>query len=489
MGQLIVRFMFGNRTLYFKGIVSMEKTVANFIAKHHLLTRDQTVLVAVSGGPDSLCLLHLLMKLRRKWDLQLHVVTIDHQLREGSKEDVQFVEQFAEDAGIPCTVIAVETPTYQAKEQIGTQVAARDLRYEAFAKVMKQYDHPTLALGQHGDDQVETVFMQMMRFAEPGYVKGMPITRPFANGQIIRPLLCVTKEEILMYCEDENLQARIDPSNEETIYTRNAVRKIILPFLKQYNESVHQTIQHYTEATRADETYLLQQAQKMFDAVIHIDDNDRSIHFDIAEFCTYSIALQRRVYHLILNYLYEELPKASTYTNETLFLSVLERTDGTEIHTYPQGLELVRSYSSVQFRWGHSKIQQDKLDKQLAVPGTIMLSSTANLSVEAEGLRDTDSVPDFVVRLKEEDFPLNVRYLKPGDRMTWSGLQGTKKVSRILIDAKTPLALRQEIPLVVSARGDILWIIGYRKGIPQQDVEAGYLYAFYLDTNIAIHNE
>lgn len=168
---------------------------------------------------------------------------------------------------------------------------------------MKKYDARYVALGHHGDDQVETILMRLVRGSTPKGYAGIAVKRPFHNGYLIRPLLGVTKEEIVDYCNKLNLMPRIDPSNKKEVYTRNRLRKYVLPHLKEENPQMHEKFQKFSVQMQEDEAYLQELAFEKMNKVI--TKSDKQISLSIPAFESMSMPLQRRGIQLILNYLYE----------------------------------------------------------------------------------------------------------------------------------------------------------------------------------------
>src|SRR5690625_5063699 len=175
----------------------METTVSNYMKSHHVHLENKTILVGVSGGPDSMALLHILTSSLRERNMTIVAMAIDHQLRgKESKADVKYVQDMCDEWGIQFISVQLDVQAYSTAQKVSTQVAARELRYNVFKKQMKIHNADYLALGHHGDDQVETLVMSLMRAANATSFIGIPFRRPFAEGEIIRPLLCVTKNEI-----------------------------------------------------------------------------------------------------------------------------------------------------------------------------------------------------------------------------------------------------------------------------------------------------
>lgn len=443
------------------------KNVEQFVRRHNLFEKNSTILVGVSGGPDSVALLHFLYRLRQSWNLNLIALTINHQLRDEAAEDVDYVQSLCHRLEVPCVQTKINVKQYKKEHRIGTQLAARRLRYDFFEKQMKKYAADYLALGHHADDQIETMFMSMTRSASTVALSGIPVTRPFAKGFIIRPLLAVTKQEIEKYCDYYELNPVIDPSNKDPKYTRNYFRKSIIPLIKAQNENIHLTMQQLSENLQKDENYLQQQAQQEMKQIINFDHEKQQITFRQKDFLNVPDALQSRIFHLILNYLYEELPRRLTYTHEQSFFSLLNQEKSYDQVNFPKQLIIEKSYENIKlyFRHRDTTIDDTFTTKQLHVPDSVQLPDKMLITTQFTEIKEAVDQWTHIVELSEEDLPLIVRTRQPGDRMTWKGLKGSKKIKDIFIDAKIPHSKRDSWPLITTKRDEIIWLVGLRKGL------------------------
>ncbi|WP_079707643.1 tRNA lysidine(34) synthetase TilS [Paraliobacillus ryukyuensis] len=450
----------------------LQYKVDQFIKQHQLFHHGATVMIGVSGGPDSMALLHYLNKQRHKWGWKIIAVSIDHSLRnEESAADVQYVNHFCTTNGILFEGGKVDTPRLKREQSLGTQEAARQLRYDFFKKKMEQYRADYLVLGHHGDDQIETMVMRLTRSANPNAMKGIPVQRRFATGYIVRPFLAVDKQTIEAYCVTNNLTPRRDPSNEEDVYTRNYFRNHVLPLLKNQNPNMFQSVQKLSEAIQADNEYLDQQANQALNQMIGANPNTSHVQLSINLFKKYPFALQRRMFHLILNCLYNTIPSGLHYGHEQQFFNLLHSDRANASIDLPKDLQIHKSYKTVQFQ-----LNQDDppfFSKTLPVPGEVTLPSGAlvTASIVSGDQITEDGEHRLLISADNWDkhFPLSIRYRKNGDRIFVKGLGGRKKVKDIFIDKKIPLKKRDSWPLLVDQEGTVLWIIGLSKGsIPNQ---------------------
>ncbi|SFB31890.1 tRNA(Ile)-lysidine synthase [Lentibacillus halodurans] len=452
----------------------MDHTVRAFIQSHQLIKEHSTVLIAVSGGPDSMALLHFLESIRSEWNLRLIAVSADHQLRgEESLEDLDYVKQTCQKWDIEFIGTSLDVPTYKPKRHIGTQAAARELRYQFFAEQMHIYQADYLALGHHGDDQAESMLMGLVHSATLKSLAGMPLERDFASGKIIRPFLCVTKETIEKYCEEKAITPRRDPSNDENTYTRNYYRNKVLPLLKTKNRNLHQTIRHLSLSLQEDEAFLKQEAEKMVEQVVSFGQLQAGICFNMHIFKTYPRSLQRRAFHLVLNYLYHEYPQNISYVHEEQFFAMLEADHGNVEIDFPDHLKLKRSYQNISFYFPDHQSQSLSYHMMMEIPGETVLPNGMTISADFTSQPDKQGKMTYICHKDAVALPLHIRTRKPGDRMRWTGLSGSKKLKDIFIDAKIPLNERDTWPVITDNNDEILWLAGLKKGLPPKQTETG----------------
>ncbi|HLS36128.1 MAG TPA: tRNA lysidine(34) synthetase TilS [Bacillota bacterium] len=455
----------------------MKNKVVTFIEKFNLLQKGTTVLVGVSGGPDSMALLHLLVSLRDKWDLRIIALTLDHQLRgDQSAKDVTYVKNIAYMWDVEVIYEKLNVREFQERENVSKQVASRKLRYKFYKEQMRRFDADYLALGHHQDDQVETMLMSLTRSASSNAFLGIPVQRNFSTGVIIRPLLAVTKDDITTYCAEHHIEARFDPSNIDLSDRRVYVRKKVVPLLKEKNPNIYNTMQRLSETIHEDEQFLQTEAKKVLTEQVTFDVKERKASFHIDKFKQYANPLQRRAFHLILNYLYnEEIPKDMSYIHEEDFFSLLERTDGTKTLHFPNNLHIERSYEVVSFYFSKEK-KESKSSQIISIPGKMILPNGWELTAEYTEEKDVSSNRyTFCVPKESVKLPLQVRMRQPGDRISLPGLQGRKRVAQLFIDEKIPKHERDHWPIVVEQDNTVLWVIGLRKS-EERDKKQGNLW-------------
>lgn len=449
----------------------MKGQIMKFIKRHDLIKQGKTILVGVSGGPDSMALLHLLYTLRHTYQLTLIALGIDHQLRgKEAQQELEYAKKTCNKWQIPFIEEKIDVISYKKKNRVSLQMAARSLRYQSYQKHFKKHSAHYLALAHHADDQIETMFMALSTITNPGALSGIPVKRTFLTGELIRPLLCVTKEQIVDYCHSNHIIPQIDPSNKDDRYMRIYYRKHIVPKVKAKNENIHKTIQYLSESLSEDERFLMDKAKAVFALKQVIKKEPDQITVFINEFKTYPISLQRRMYQLILDYLYKEIPKDLSYIHENIFLSLLKEKKGNVCLDFPKNLQIEKAYDVIVLNFDKKK-EQSYFHKIIDFPTELRLPNGATLALSlVDKPIYTDDKYTYSCSVSDIVLPLHIRTRLPGDRMHWKGLNGSKKIKDVFIDEKIPRSERNKRLLVTDNNDTVLWIIGLKKGLPKKKI-------------------
>ena len=269
----------------------------NTIEKFNLLNKEDKVLVAVSGGPDSISLLNILHEL----GYNICTAHINHGIRENADNDERFVKEFCEIRNIPCFIKKVKLK--EIKSDMTTEELGRKIRYEFFDEIMKQENCTKIATAHNANDNAETVLMNMIRGTGLSGLKGIDISR----DKIIRPLLEITRAEIEEYCEKENLNPCHDESNDETIYTRNKVRLELIPYIeKNINSNIVNNINRMAEIISGEEEYIKRQVDIAYVDTLIAEEEERTV-CNLKKFNQYDNVIQKR---LIIRYITKTLGNA-----------------------------------------------------------------------------------------------------------------------------------------------------------------------------------
>ncbi|WP_244862214.1 tRNA lysidine(34) synthetase TilS [Siminovitchia terrae] len=463
-------------------MLDFERKTLNFIKRHGLLNRGDLVLAAVSGGPDSMAMLDFLLKRQGIFDINLAVVHVDHMLRgKESAQDLEYVKAYCKQNGLELKASSIDIKKKMEMGNKGMQETAREYRYRFFETVMKELGADKLAVAQHADDQMETILMRLTRGSSGKSRAGIQSTRRFGNGELIRPLLGVTKKEIEGYCAFHQLKPRIDPSNEKPAYTRNRFRMDVLPVLKRENQQVHEHFQRFSEELLEDEAYLEMLAEREIKAVTDFEKG--KIRLDIRSFLQMPLPLQRRGIHLILSYLYKKNITHVTAWHAGLIGKLLQGENPSGKLNLPLGLNVIRSYGHCVFTFEETKLAQD-YEYEISAGQEILLPNGGTVRMENTSGAFAGGDEDFIL-LKAQDLnlPLIVRTRRPGDRIMAKGLEGTKKLKDLFIDEKIPRFQRDSWPVITDQRNQILWVPGLKKSLYDVGPQGHGRYILYYRTS------
>lgn len=246
--------------------VILENDILKVIKKYNLISSGDIIVVGVSGGPDSMCLLNVLNNLKEKLNIQIVVAHINHQIRKEAEEETQYVKDFCDKKGIKCFIKYIAIQQVAEAEKIGEEEAGRKERYNFFEEVLKQEGANKIATAHNENDKVETILMNIIRGSGVAGLKGIDAMR---NNKIIRPLIETKRVNIEKYCEENNLNPKFDASNKENKYTRNKVRNLLIPYLqKEFNSNIVEAVNKLSELASMDNDYIEKQVKKSFDEIV-----------------------------------------------------------------------------------------------------------------------------------------------------------------------------------------------------------------------------
>jgi tRNA(Ile)-lysidine synthase len=462
------------------GKVELGLRVKDFIKQHSLISPGGIVVVGVSGGGDSVCLLHVLARWRSEFDIRLHIAHLNHQLRgDDSDADAEYVTSLASKLGIPVTIGKHDVAAYRDSRNCSIEEAARELRYDFLARVATDVGADRVAVGHTRDDQVETILMHILRGAGTSGLCGLKPCSPIpseshqrsATGYrilVIRPLLDVTREEAMSYCQEQQLEPRVDSSNLSLSFFRNRLRLELLPLLREYNPNVDEALLRLAKIAGDDVSFLEQQAFELWDEVARQEGD--VIYLDNGKSSALPVALQRQLVRLAVGRLLADITDIEANHIEAI-RSLLGKPVGKRI-SLPHGLVCRREYDAVVL--GLSSPSPCPLppfhgEFPVKVPGeTILPGWRVTAGITQRSAINTQYVrkhPPFST-VAELDWhragtELFVRQCQMGDRFQPLGMSAPKKLKHFMIDAKIPLSWRENIPLVCS-REQIIWVVGWR---------------------------
>ncbi|MEK3888955.1 tRNA lysidine(34) synthetase TilS [Bacillus sp. FSL K6-3431] len=457
-------------------MLNLERKTELFVGTQSLIKEGDYIVVAVSGGPDSIAMLDFLVNRQKQYGIRLAVAHVDHMLRgKESLLDLEYVKTYCSNHDIPFKAISIDIKSKMENDKTGLQETARTYRYRFLENVMQELHANKLAVGQHGDDQIETILMRLTRGSRGISRAGIQVKRPFGIGELIRPLLGVSKREIEEYCSEKGLQPRYDGSNDKPTYTRNRFRKDVLPFLKEENIRVHEQFQRFSQDVTEEELFLQELAEEQMKKMCQ-EFGGHEISLNISLFKQVPLPLQRRVIHLILNYLYQQMTLDLTALHINLIQQLIKSENPSGKMDLPNGLKVIRSYGECRFTF----VKVEKTPEyyyELEENSHVLLPNNLTIQVEkVNGDIMKDQEDTLILDPNTIQFPIIARTRRPGDRMKIKGMNGSKKVKSIFIERKIPLQDREDWPIITDNTGQILWIPGLKKSCYHTSPNKEHLY-------------
>lgn len=427
-----------------------------------MLKNKDKVLVAVSGGADSLALLYILLDLKDSFKLSLHVFHLNHQMRgKASEEDARFVENLANSLDLPATILSYDAPAYIKKHKLSREEGARQVRYMLLEKVAKNVKADKVALGHTADDQVETFLIRLIRGAGLEGLRAIPPVR----GIFIRPLIGLTREETRQFCRIRGLKPRFDQSNIELSLLRNRIRRDLLPRLvKDYNLAFKEEVLREIELISADVSLLEELTYEAWKRLATVD--QKSVALDRALFIKLPLALQRRLIREGIKSLKGDLREITSQHIEDVLEKVARGRSGSRLEL-PGRLIVLREYDRILIGFEGIKKKEALPPEQvlLKIPGETVISSLKLQIKAAFSRRGRAPLPeDNNVACLDAGrvlLPLVLRGVRAGDRFRPLGMKGSKKLQDFFVDEKVPRREREQAVVVESA-GRIVWVVGYR---------------------------
>ena len=427
---------------------------------HTLLRKNDCIVVATSGGPDSMCLLYLLCELKQELNLKLIVAHVNHNLREASKMEASFVQKVCEENNLIYEYLEIKDYGQENIEQ-----AARLKRYNFFDELVHTYHAKYLMTAHHGDDLMETILMRLTRGSSLKGYAGFKKEYEKDNYKVVRPLITQTKQEIIEYMDNLGLKYFIDESNFSDKYTRNRYRKNILPFLKQEDPQVHHKYLKFSEELISVNNFL----ETYISNLIKDISDEGGLKIDkLKELDNF---LLRKVIEYTLNAIYINDLFLVNDKHTDLIIGMIRKGKSNSSITLPNNYQALKSYNYYKIE----KINKEAAYEYILEDEVILPNHKAIRKVSQKEDKSNNTI-----RLNSKDItlPIKIRTRKNGDRMLVKNLNGTKKIKNIFIDEKIPIAKRGEIPIVTDSNNTILWLPGVKKS--KFDVETSGIYDIIL---------
>ncbi len=431
------------------------------VRRHALIKKGDHVVIGLSGGPDSVCLFHLLLSIRESKQLTIHPVHINHGFRPGAAdEDQAYVEALTLSHGISCRSFVYDCNEIASADKISSEEAGRRVRYQSFALVADEIaeggvpkDRIKIAVAHHLNDQVETVLFRLLRGTGTDGLAGMEYSRDNGLGvAIVRPLLDVKREEIEAYCQAHELAPRTDLTNNQPLYTRNKIRLELIPYIKEhYNSNFEEAILRLCKIAGDDRSYLGNIAELAFDELVRKVEPTRCA-LDAAGLRELAPSIRSRVLFKALETV--GLPTGVGYVHMELAEDLLKEGKTSSQMNFPGGVVMEITYDTVElFRQEESTSAKPK-PPELKVR---IFNKEDHIEKPNSAVFDLDLFLEEFMYLVDPLSMIVARSREPGDFIVLPGVGGRKRIQDFMVDLKVPKDLRDGM-YIVAIGNEILWI-------------------------------
>lgn len=420
----------------------MKNKVIKTIEKHGLITPGDRVLLALSGGSDSISLLHILNDLRDKFDFELFACHLNHSIRTEADSDERFVREICAKLRVECFVKKADVKAIAKAEKISEELAGRNERYAFFEEIMEKHNIDIVATAHNKNDVAETVLMHMMRGCGIDGLSGIPYKR----GKIIRPLLDADKEEIEAFCRENNYKFVIDKTNSETLYTRNRIRHDLLPLIKrEFNPNFIDTVAKNSANLTEDAQFLNDFAKDAYD---EISENDK---ISVSAFNKQPKAIGQRIILLMYKRYSNDAKNLQAIHVENILSLLKKAKSGTKCDIPGKSIFTIEQDRAF-FKKRDSKKDYDYpliLDEDVYI-------EPIGVSVRLKKWENEKEKFFF-----DDTEHIHIRNRRRGDIFYPRGMSGKKKLSDYFTDCKIPLSQREILP-IIAYKDDIAWVVGKR---------------------------
>ena len=452
----------------------MIESVEKILEKECGLVKDKPIIVGVSGGPDSLCLMEVI----RQAGYQIIVAYFDHKLRPDSQVDARMVEKTATRLMLRCVIDGADVQAHAEKNKLSVEEAARNLRYRFLFELARKYKAQAVAVGHTADDQVETILMHFLRGSGMNGLKGMSyrsIIKTFdPEIPVIRPLLDVWREETVVYCAVNGLRPHYDSTNDSLNFQRNRIRHLLIPTLETYNPKFREAVVRMSQSLKSDYGFIVESLQVAWDEML-VEADEMFLSFDVTRLSSASKGLQRNLVKHAMRILRPNTDVSFQALERAV--QVINSTDASVNVDLKGGLCLVRESNLIYIATSNAELPFD-IWPQMPSAESISVSISNQISL-AGGWKFTSEhwrLPTLAKeQAKENDDPYQVwldaeglpeqfelRVRRMGDHFSPLGMDGhTQKISDFFVNEKVPQRARDRWPLLCA--GDkIIWVPGFR---------------------------
>ena len=405
-----------------------------------------TIVIGCSTGPDSMALVDMLLKMRKKYNLSLVIAHVNHNLRKESVEEAEFIKEYSVENDL---ILETMTITNYGDDNFHNE--ARNIRYNFFEEVVEKYGANYLMTAHHGDDLIETILMRITRGSNLNGYSGFKKIVHMDGYDIVRPLLYYTKSELEKYDLENNVKFYVDSSNSKDKYTRNRYRKYVLPFLKKEDKNIHKKYLKFSTVISEADKFIEKERNKALDKVFI---NEK---LDIAKFSELDPFIQKEVLYYLMSEFYQDDLILINDKHVELLISLIYSNKSNATVNLPNEVLAIKSYNYLELKRVSEQIDSYEIEfnEYAELPNNRVI----------EKIEDTSLNSNSICRLNSSEItlPLIIRTRKLGDKISVKGLNGSKKVKDIFIDKKVKLDDRDIWPIVVDSKGVIVWLPGLKK--------------------------
>jgi tRNA(Ile)-lysidine synthase len=415
------------------------------IEENFIFNNNDRIVVGCSGGPDSMALLDMLLKIRDKYHLFIVVATVNYNVRKESVEEFNYVKKYCENNDL-----MFESKSVSNYSNENFEFEARVIRYRFFKELVKKYNLNYIMVAHHCDDLIETIMMKIVRGSNLKGYSGFKKIVDFKDFKIVRPLIGFTKDELIKYCNNNNIKYYVDSSNDNTEYTRNRFRKVLLPFFKEENNEVHKKFLKFSNTLNDTYNYVSRERDKALDRCY----KDNSILID--KFLLEDEFIQKEILYYLLSELYDNDLYLVYDKHIELIMNLINSNKANSSINIPDGYIVNKNYNKISF-------EKNKNSKNYLYEFNDYIELNNGHSIKKVDSVDNNS--NYICRLDSNEIklPIIVRNRRDGDRISIKNMNGSKKLKDLFIDRKIELSERDEWPIVSDSDNNILWVPGITK--------------------------
>lgn len=429
--------------------------VLGTINKHNLIQKGDKIVLGLSGGPDSVCLLHVLNRLKKDFNIEIYAAHLNHQIRGiEAQKDALYVSKLCEEMGIVFFVKSINVPKYCENEGLSLEEGARKLRYEMFYEIKDKIKANKIAIGHNLNDQAETVMMRIMRGTGLTGLKGIDYIR---DNCIIRPILDVERSDIEDYCEAYDLNPRIDKTNLESIYTRNKIRLDLLPYMKDnFNSNVIESIVRMSNSLKVDNDYIEKEAEAKFREVSNVKEKG-FVEINLDDFICLHDAIKVRVLRNSIKHILGD----TNFVDQRHIEDIMSLEDNSKVNkmlTLPRNIFVYRKKDSIILT--NEEIVNEEIEFYYNVPSNGFIKIKELKQIIETQVMSIDRYKSMKLDNSSKGFDFNkvkggivIRSRRQGDKIKLA--MGSKKVKDLFIDLKIPREERCKVPIITDSEGII----------------------------------